>query len=91
MNAVVINKALTLDEIKKELKKGNGEIIEIPKRIKKIRLNKNEFKEFVNNLLQDYKFLKNENIVEVTDGITSLIVDTQGYNYARYVGINLID
>lgn len=35
MNAIFINKALTLNEVKKELKKGNGDIIVIPEQIKK--------------------------------------------------------
>ena len=50
-----------------------------------------EYNYFINNLLEDYSFFTGEEnyLFYVTDGDEGIFVDTQGYNYARYVGIVL--
>lgn len=57
----------------------------------KIILSKSEYNYFLNNLLEDYSFFRDNenNLFIVTDGEDQLFVDTQGYDYARYVGLVL--
>ncbi|MDO5789196.1 MAG: hypothetical protein Q4P79_06995 [Fusobacterium sp.] len=64
--------------------------------IKTITLTRKEFEMFKNDLYHPWSFLKDtcqelkEGIftgVRITDGTTKIIVDTQGYDYARYVAI----
>jgi predicted RNA-binding Zn-ribbon protein involved in translation (DUF1610 family) len=57
-----------------------------------IELSKEEFAEFKNNLLADRDYIENaEGIFLVkekgTEDMKGLIVDAQGFSYARYVGI----
>jgi hypothetical protein len=54
-----------------------------------ITISKSEYNYFINNLLEDYSFLENQQnyLFLVTDGENRIFVDTQGYNYARYTGI----
>lgn len=58
-----------------------------------VELSKSKFEEFKNNLLFEYDFIKEySNCVslvkeEGTSNTTGIIVDPQGSNYARYVGI----
>jgi hypothetical protein len=49
-----------------------------------------EYAHFSQNLLDDYEWLENiAHVAIVTDGTNSIVVDTQGYTYARYVGLVL--
>lgn len=84
-----------IKEVKKSIK--NRKSIKTFFLIKKeILLSKDDFKNFNNNFFKEYDFLKNTcewiedkkiySGVRVTDGKFSVIIDTQGYNYARYVG-----
>lgn len=64
---------------------------------KEIKLSKENFKSFSENFLIDYQFLKNscefiktENLFSgliITDGKDKIIVETQGYDYPRYIAI----
>ena len=92
-------KAANIDELDKNYKpKYKDEVIIV----KTITLNDKDFKQFTNNLLDDYNFIKDNELyykVETDPDynrldrvllITSknvdygIIVDTQGYSYARY-------
>lgn len=64
--------------------------------IKTVLLSKKEFLAFINDFFYEWSFLKETCIeleegiftaVRVTNGTTKVIVDTQGFNYARYVAI----
>lgn len=62
---------------------------------KTISLQQQDWKNFINNFFKEQEFLKNtcsfieeKNVftaVRVTNGIINLIVQTSGYDYARYV------
>lgn len=64
---------------------------------KEIKLSTEDFKKFSENLLTDYSFLKDfckfiesKNLFSgsiITDGKNKIIVETQGYDYPRYVAI----
>ncbi|MHD0317023.1 hypothetical protein [Fusobacterium sp. THCT1E2] len=64
---------------------------------KEIKLSTEDFKNFSENLLTDYSFLKDsckfiesKNLFSgsiVTDGKNKIIVETQGYDYPRYVAM----
>lgn len=64
---------------------------------KEIKLSTEDFKNFSENLLTDYSFLKDsckfiesKNLFSgsiVTDGKNKIIVETQGYDYPRYVAV----
>lgn len=64
---------------------------------KEIKLSTEDFKSFSENLLTDYSFLKDsckfiesKNLFSgsiVTDGKNKIIVETQGYDYPRYVAV----
>lgn len=64
---------------------------------KEIKLSKEDFKTFSENFLIDYSFLKDsckfiesENLFSgsiITDGKNKIVVETQGYDYPRYVSI----
>lgn len=56
-----------------------------------VKLSPQQFEYFASNMLDDYDFINNLEIganavAIVTDGANSLVVDNQGYSYARYVG-----
>ena len=64
--------------------------------VKTIILSKKEFLAFINDFFHEWSFLKETCIeledgiftaVRITDGITKIVVDTQGFNYARYVAL----
>lgn len=65
--------------------------------VKTVLLSKKEFLAFINDFFHEWSFLKNTcrwlekekvfTTVRVTNGTTKVIVDTQGFNYARYVAI----
>lgn len=96
MEMKFVKKVRTLIEYKKrvEIKDYNKRKIYIDKEIK---LSTEDFKNFSENLLTDYSFLKDsckfiesKNLFSssiITDGNNKIIVETQGYNYPRYVGI----
>lgn len=64
---------------------------------KEIKLSIEDFKNFSENLLNDYSFLKDsckfiesKNLFSgsiITDGKNKIIVETQGYDYPRYIAI----
>lgn len=63
---------------------------------KEIKLSTEDFKNFSENLLNDYSFLKDsckfidKNLFSgliTTDGKNKIVVETQGYNYPRYIAI----
>lgn len=64
---------------------------------KEIKLSTEDFKNFSENLLTDYSFLKdsckfieNKNLFSgsiITDRKNKIIVETQGYNYPRYMAV----
>lgn len=64
--------------------------------VKTVLLSKKEFLAFINDFFHEWSFLKETCVeleggiftaVRVTNGTTKVIVDTQGFNYARYVAI----
>lgn len=64
--------------------------------VKTIILSKKEFLAFINDFFHEWSFLKETCIeledgiftaVRITDGIKKIVVDTQGFNYARYVAL----
>ncbi|QNM15536.1 hypothetical protein [Fusobacterium hominis] len=88
-------KRANLEGIKKDMKKfGETRQVVI---IKKVKLSAAKYREFTNNLFDEYDFLKNTceyiddlgafTAVEITNEKSSLVVETQGYDYARYVAI----
>ncbi len=59
-----------------------------------VKLNIDSFDLFVNNFLKDSEICRKHNrkwkpdhILVVTNGYETIAIDTQGYNYCRYVGI----
>lgn len=84
-----------LELVKKDLKKFGEERAVVV--TKKIKLSKKEFRVIADNLFDKVDFLanscewKNEyqayTAVEVTDGAQSIVIETQGYDYPRYVAI----
>lgn len=64
---------------------------------KEIKLSTEDFKNFSENLLTDYSFLKDfckfiesKNLFSgsiVSDGKNKIVVETQGYDYPRYVAM----
>lgn len=53
-----------------------------------INLSTEQYREFTENLSKDYIWLTNQaGILIVTDGENKIAVDTQGYSYARYIGL----
>ena len=96
MEMKFVKKVRTLIEYKKrvEIKDYSKRKIYIDKEIK---LSLEDFKNISENLLTDYSFLKDsckfiesKNLFSssiITDGKNKIIVETQGYNYPRYVGI----
>lgn len=94
MEVKFVKKVRTLIEYKKrvEIKNYSKRKIYINKEIK---LSTEDFKNFSENLLNDYSFLKDsckfidKNLFSgliITDGRNKIIVETQGYNYPRYIG-----
>ncbi|MBR8700219.1 hypothetical protein IX317_000469 [Fusobacterium sp. DD29] len=84
-----------LESAKKDIKKyGESRQVIITKNIK---LTKAQFNHFTDNLFAEYDFLKDSceyiedfnayTAVSVTDGAHKVVVETQGYNYPRYISI----
>ena len=96
MEVKFVKKVRTLIEYKKrvETKDYSKRKIYVDKEIK---LSTKDFKNFSENLLNDYSYLKDScKFIEskkmfsgsiITDGKNKIVVETQGYNYPRYVGI----
>lgn len=94
MEVKFVKKVRTLIEYKKRV-----EIKDYSKRKiyvnKEIKLSTEDFKNFSKNLLTDYSFLKDsckfiesKNLLSgsiITDGKNKIVVETQGYDYQRYV------
>lgn len=90
-----IAKPANIEVLKDRLKDKKFIEIERVGIIKTIQLDKDSWKKFINNFFEDQDFLKdtcfvvdNEDIftaVRITDGSTSIVVNTQGYDYAKYV------
>lgn len=51
-------------------------------------LSEHDYSQFIENLIsKDYDWLERaKGVILVTDGTNSIVVDNQGYSYARYVG-----
>lgn len=91
-------KLLNLDEVKKEIEKSHPSIEKVLVK-KEILLSQVEFKKFNKNYLVSNYFFYDcwgvDNItglnicIRITDGRESVIILTGGYDYARYVGIEL--
>jgi hypothetical protein len=82
----LFRKVADYEDLVKYTKPNNAEWVEVQK---EILLSGSEFNYFLNNFLEDYDFLKDDDnhLFYVTDGDDAIFVDTQGYNYARYTGI----
>lgn len=93
MKACFIRKACTLNELKKFTGEGSEYVVE-----RTIELEPVAYREFSNDLLEDREFLK-ENVkqmyvdgekvwhcllVKAKDGRDGILVETEGYDYARY-------
>jgi hypothetical protein len=59
-----------------------------------VKLNHDSFELFVNNFMKDSEICRKHNrkwkqdrVLVVTNGYETVAVDTQGYDYCRYVGI----
>lgn len=92
---ILVRKPLNYEQLLKEQKQMITMFHSKPEKFKIetiIELSKDEFENFKNNLSADYEFVENaEGIFLVkekgTDNNSGLIVDAQGFSYARYVGI----
>lgn len=95
MEVKFVKKVRTLIEYKKrvEIKDYSKRKIYVDKEIK---LSTEDFKNFSENLLNDYSFLKDSckfidkdlfSSLIITDGKNKIVVETQGYNYPRYIAI----
>lgn len=95
MEVKFVKKVTNLVEYKKriEIKDYSKRKIYIDKEIK---LSKEDFKSFSENLLDNYLFLKNSckfidkdlfTGIIITDGKNKIVVETQGYDYSRYVSV----
>jgi hypothetical protein len=83
MKVKLVRKPFNIKEVDKWIDKYPTQEITIEK---VIAMNKKQFKKFTSNFFEHCDFLPG--IVEVhnEDDKISLIVDSQGYKYSRYVG-----
>ena len=90
-------KLSSLKIVKSDIKKYGGDPEDVLIK-KEIILSKEDFKNFNKDYFEDYKFLKNVECgydtelekslcIRVTDGSESVVVNTEGYSYARHVGL----
>jgi len=83
MKVKLIRKPFDLGEVDKWIDKYPTQEIKIEK---VIAMNKKQFKKFTSNFYEECDFLPGCVEVHNEDDKISLIVDSQGYKYARYVG-----
>jgi len=83
MKVKLIRKPFDLKEVDKWIDKYPTQEITIEK---VIAMNKKQFKKFTSNFYEECDFLPGCVEVHNEDDKISLIVDSQGYNYSRYVG-----
>lgn len=101
MSTILVKKALDYDELfsgtKEIIRKFGGKIenVEIEK---VIEMTKDEFNEFKKHLLKDQDFIVQNKEFTIflvkekdTENEKGIIVDTQGFDYPRYVGLSIVE
>lgn len=97
VKTVFVSKAVNYEGIVKDTKQLISKFGSKPAEIeidKVIELTKEDFKLFKENLLEDMEFIKNSNNcrylfvkVEGSNDAKGIIVESEGYHYARYTGV----